>query len=387
MILSVIFDGNNMFHREFASYASGTKNIFKNRSDEIIFLKDVAGKFFNTLNSLPINGEVVFCRDSSSWRKNVEIEGGGYKSTRKKKSLMDDATRKKFYALFNDFVKLLKNAGIIVSEVGGAEADDLIYKWSNYFIENNHSAIIASSDKDLNQLVKFDGVNWIVQWTANRKSNKLYIPEGWKDGWLRSINEVSVFDFNPNDCKRQINDFIDNLKLLMVVVYPDESIITKILGGDSGDDVPSVWTAMVMSKKGTLTPVKMTGKKIESFFDALNEKGLSRYDVMSKWADPEFMDFIAGLVLRLTRDVDGRDERQAVIKNLYRNATLMWLNDEVIPINLNSNMAQHIKESIDGNVQNRSKWNGNDFFKGSDYDKEVVPSKFDPFYGMDDPGL
>jgi hypothetical protein len=73
--------------------------------------------------------------------------------------------------------------------------------------------------------------------------------------------------------------------------------------------------------------------------------------VQSKWAnssfsdlldDEEFLDWVSGYTLRLMKDVDSRENRDKVAKNLLRNYTLMWLDHSVIP--------SWVTEKVDGEI-------------------------------------
>lgn len=85
----------------------------------------------------PILEGVVYCIDSSSWRKvyheisnELDVaESSSYKGNRKKDNTIN---WKAIYDLHDKFAESLKQLGITVSRVDGAEADDLIFAWSAY---------------------------------------------------------------------------------------------------------------------------------------------------------------------------------------------------------------------------------------------------------------
>lgn len=389
--INIIVDGNYLLHSEVSIYSGWSKTAFKTEKDEREFLQGVANKFFYVINQLPKGGNVIFCIDSRSWRKAVEIEGGGYKSSREEnedgsKGAMDKETLMKFFKMMDEFSKLLSKVGIIVSRVGGAEGDDLIYLWSKKFTEMGQCSIIISGDRDLTQLVRIDASSWIIQWNTNSKHNRMFIPEGWRESWLHNDDEVSIFNFSIGTDKQDLLKLIRDGQITVETVHPQEVVMNKILSGDDGDDVPPVWIANIKNKKGEPMTVRMTGKKPAAVLEQVTARyGLLPKESMKLWGDDEYMDNIAGLVLRLTKDVDGTAERQKVVSNMKRNAQLVWLDESQLPFNLLAAVNSHITESLDHNETKRHLWNRNGIFAGTKYDETVAPKKFDPFLGMTTP--
>jgi 5'-3' exonuclease len=390
MLINLIVDGNYVFHQEYAIFSGWAKSGgFPTEREEVEFLRGVAVKFFYAVNNLPINGKVIFTFDSRSWRKAVEIPGGGYKSKRTQgdeKGGMDEETAAKFFSLMEEFGKYLSKVGVIVSRIGGAEGDDLIYRWSERFYKDGQSTVIISGDRDLTQLVRTDGEKWTIQWNnkknGKRIQNTMFIPEGW-GLWLGEESEMSIFNFTISDDKQAFLKLIRDQNITMEVVYPDEVVMDKILAGDDGDDVPPVWTAMIPNKHGEKKPVRMTGKKPGQVMDFLCEKyKIERKNILSMWKDETFMDDCAGLVLRVTKDVDGMSEREIVKEAMARNAKLVWLNSDLLPYNLVAEMDMHIDDSLLNNESRRNLWNLKDLFSGSRFANATPPKKSDPFYGM-----
>src|SRR3972149_5214017 len=190
MRINIVWDLNYLAHSEFSiftGYSKGPVNPFGNKQKEIEFVQGLANKFFYALNSLPRGGKVVCCVDSKSWRKTLYE---GYKESREDKDgnkpKMDKAVKNKFYDLLREFTDLLKAAGIVVSRVPGAEGDDLMYRWSDYFHRNGDSTILITGDHDLTQVVRGPNEPWTVVWNNNSKHNRIFTASGWKDGWLKN---------------------------------------------------------------------------------------------------------------------------------------------------------------------------------------------------------
>ena len=131
--INVLIDGNYLFTTTFGVFGGfGSKDpakVLSGEAERSMFIRKVATDLSYALRALPVNGRIIFTIDSRSWRKDVEIENGGYKSGRKKDENVDWSI---FYDLLNEFGHHLESKGIILSKVDGAEGDDLIAFWAVY---------------------------------------------------------------------------------------------------------------------------------------------------------------------------------------------------------------------------------------------------------------
>lgn len=389
---NIIYDGNYLFHSEFSIFSSYNKARFTSERDEIEFIQGVANKFFYATSNLPQSGRIVFCVDSKSWRKSIEIPGGGYKISRESddgsKGTMDKETKEKFYKLMDEFSKCLRDVGIIVSRIPGAEGDDLLYKWSKHFYLNGENSIIISGDRDTTQTVKmpdeFELVEnreqlepWILVWNNNTKHNKLFAPEGWQTKWLS--RETSVFDFNVADDRLILKKLIGDLGAKVEIVHPEKMIFDKILLGDDGDDVPAAWSYMGKTKKGEPKKIRLTDSYLDKVWKLVQEKyRLTNNDALRLIDDQVFLTDLAGIILRVMGDVDGSAEREKVVECIKRNEKLVRLADHIIPANLQNEVDDHITESLDTRTF-RNKWNRKGLFEGSRFSENAPPKRDDPF--------
>ena len=93
-MINILIDGNYIFHKTFGVFAGYGSNVdpgkvLKSKSDQSMFIRKIATDLCSSLKMLPIGGRLVFASDSRSWRKDVEIEDGGYKSGRVKDENVD----------------------------------------------------------------------------------------------------------------------------------------------------------------------------------------------------------------------------------------------------------------------------------------------------------
>ena len=387
--INIVLDFNYLAHSEFSIFTGYSKNPVNplgTKQKEIAFIQGLASKFFYAVNSLPKGGKVVVCIDSKSWRKSVFED---YKKSREdaagNKQMMDKDTKEKFYSLMSEFGALLQSAGIIMSRVPGAEGDDLMYRWADYFYGNGESCVLITGDRDLNQSVQ--GIDpWVITWNNNSKYNRIYAPEGWKDTWLKN-RPSTIFEFEMSSDKDDLSKLVRDNGISIERADRDEVVMHKILIGDDGDDVPAVWSFVTKNKKGEDKSVRVTEKKAEAIMNNLKDTyKLTDATLMSKWDDPSFMEYLSGLILRVIGDVDGTDERRRVQENLKRNAQLVWLSDRTIPVNMITAMDEHITAMLQTVEPVRKKWNRNGILQDSRFEmRSGIAAGIDPMMGMELP--
>jgi len=327
-MINVCVDGNYIFHKTFGVFGGyGSKDpaeVLKTKGEQAMFIKKIATDLCSSLKMIPTGGRLIFTIDSKSWRKDVEIEDGGYKSNRVKDENVDWSI---FYDLMLDFGKQLEKMGFIFSKVEGAEGDDLLYFWADHFNKSGEDCIIISGDKDMHQMARYTGKNWTAVWNSNSKNNVISVPQGWEENWLNSSGPVSVFEMSdimaPD--KNKMKEFLT--KVSLETINPRDFIFNKMLIGDKGDAVPSIWEFEPTPGKNS----KLSPKKAESIMESLSQSKWGDCSFNYLLSDSEFLDWVSGYTLRLMKDVDNRENRDKVTKNLLRNYTLMWLDHSVIP--------------------------------------------------------
>lgn len=157
-----LVDNSNIINICYAVFVKTMKD--KNGQDYLI-KKDDLGMFYHLYmrkikDYLSTYEEIVFCgegHNSTKWRKE---QYPLYKENRKDRADNPD------YAFIIDCYKgvdeLLKLFHCKVMRVEDCEADDVIYKLSEYYSKKNYQITIMSSDKDLTQIMGFfDGVDVI----------------------------------------------------------------------------------------------------------------------------------------------------------------------------------------------------------------------------------
>lgn len=372
-MISVLWDGNYLFHKTFAVFSDfGSKQpgeILSKPAERDMFMRKIITDLCYALNQIPVNGHIIFCKDSRSWRKDLKIERADYKSSRIKDEKVDWGS---FFELMDEFGKFLEINGYIYSTANGAEGDDLLWFWNKKLKEERHNVIVLTGDKDSHQLVSCDET-WTICWNANSKNNKIFCSENWKRDYLDQETEASIFSLNfvEDHEKEKMKSLAASATL--EATDPKKLTFEKILTGDKGDDVPSVFSY----EKTPGKIFKLTKAKAESIYENYKQSGWGNLELEDIWKNEEFKNWISGFVLRSMSYTDNVENRKIVANNYKENAQLVWLSDQVIPEGVLTEMefsysTKNLEiKSITTDKKNligRSRWNSYE-----------APSAFDPF--------
>lgn len=372
-MISVVCDGNYLFHKTFAIFSDyGTKQpgqVLSDPADQGMFMRKIMTDLCYALNQIPVSGHVIFCKDSRSWRKDLKIERADYKGSRVQDEKVDWGS---FFDLMDEFGKFLEMNGYIYSTAKRAEGDDLLWFWNKKLRERGHNVIILSGDKDSHQLVSCDD-SWTICWNANSKNNKIFCAENWKRDYLEKEEESSIFNLNFVENHEKDKMLALTASATLEITNPEKLTFEKILTGDKGDDVPSVFSY----EKTPGKIFKLTKAKAESIYENYKQSGWSNSRLEDVWKDDEFKDWISGFVLRSMAYTDNSQNRKQVANHYHENAQLVWLSDQVIPEDVLAEMEFSFSTTnleikpitLDKkNLIGRSRWNSYD-----------APSAFNPF--------
>lgn len=377
-MVNICVDGNYLFHKTFGIFGGygnvDPGKILASKKEQGAFIRKITTDLCASLKMIPAGGRLIFTSDSKSWRKDVEIEDGGYKSGRVKDETVDWTI---FFDLLHSFGKHLESVGFIYSKVDGAEGDDLLMFWSDYFMGQNENCIIITGDKDLHQLARMNEKAWSLVWNNNSKHNLLTAPSGWKDNYLNKEEETTIFNMSAaiQPDKEKFKGFLK--KVQIEEIASQQFILNKILVGDKGDSVPSVWEYKLGDRIFKFTP-----KKAETVMSAFETSEWKVLDFASLLVNEDFLNWISGLILRTSKDVDNKANRDKVRKNLLRNFTLMWLDKLMIPGKISLSCSEEIKRGLEKPKKNLSIdrikiLEGTEWFSTS-----YQPAGFDPFENL-----
>jgi 5'-3' exonuclease len=376
-MISVICDGNYLFHKTFGVFSGfGSSNpgeILSKKADRNIFMRKVMTDLCYSLNHIPIDGHVVFVKDSRSWRKDLVVERGVYKGSRKDK-LDKKVDWGSFYDLIEEFGEFLQLNGYIYSKAGGAEGDDLLWFWNKKLNELGSNVVIYSGDKDSHQLVSARPNQWTICWNANSKNNKVVAANGWTDNYLNAEEELSVFDvsFDTDSEKDKIRKLLASSTL--EEIDPEKLLFEKILTGDIKDDVPPVWAYEKTPDK----LFKLTAGKATDIYNHFKASGWGDKGLKEIWTLDEYRQWVSGFILRSMSSADSQENRSLAIKHYEENAKLVWLSDAVIPAPVIENMEMNYEKKKMEPKQ--ILFDRKTMIARSPWNEDLAPSNFDPFH-------
>jgi len=326
MKVNIVTDASGIFYRTLYTVNYGAKKgekLLDTKKSQGIFMRELATDFTSILRSLEVDPcRVIFCMDSSSWRKKVEIKDGGYKSGRSQ----DESTVNwnAFYELTDKFADILSQKGYIISRVPGAEADDLLYFWSKRLNGIGENVILVTGDKDLLQIL---GTNENGSWTISLDPivgrKKISVTQDVLElKPTESTNEADIF--NPDSWSSSediLKKLISNFEIQVVDIR--SFCVQKVIVGDNGDSVPSVVT----------WPNKNPEKRDHGITESNYNKILAAAPGLetATWQDLYNGSFVEEISTTMETLKKITVNRELVKENLKRNCILMMLSNEVIP--------------------------------------------------------
>ena len=309
MICDLIIDGNYIL----------SKNTFTLHKNNLLF-GALHKSLENTVNNYRkwypfANVYLVSDSKEKSWRKQLTTN---YKATRKKDSDIDWTFVYGAYGEFKDSMKGL----VKVLEAPHVEGDD----WISFLVTkaNNEgrSTIIVSNDYDIKQIVNYGLDPLFINIMTNEMYNKekLFLPRNYQI----FLNKVSKL---PSDDIFSLNDNTDFLLLLdrfinkyeINEINPIESLMVKIISGDTSDNIGSVWSVVKNGKKRGIG-----AKGAQSIYDEyileFGELNLS---------DPDLYENIADLICEKKKL--SKTQIESIVENIKDNMKLIDLRMHNLP--------------------------------------------------------
>jgi len=258
-----------------------------------------------------------------SWRKKIVDD---YKGTRKKDT---DIDWNFVYTAYGEFKDSLKN--IKVLEAPHIEGDD----WLSYLTERaNHegrSVIIVSNDYDIKQMVNYSLNPLTINLMTNEMYNKekLFLPKNYQV----FLNKLSRL---PNDDIFNLNDNVEFIGLLdnfinkyeVHEIDPMESLIIKIISGDSSDNIGSVWS---VTKNGKKRGIGAAGAK------TIYDEYLLEFGEVNL-LDPDLHENIADLICEKKKL--SKSQISPIVGNIEQNVRLIDLRISNLPDEVVSRMTK-----------------------------------------------
>lgn len=325
MKLNLVIDASGIFYRSLFTVGNyGTKKgdkLLASEESKGVLMRKLATDFAALVKSVENVNRVIVCLDSSSWRKKILIDDGGYKSTRKKDESIIDWNS--FFELTAEFVEILGSKGYIISKVKDAEADDLLYFWSRELNSIGESVVLVTGDRDLHQVIQScENGSFTVALDPVAQRRKILLTKETFDNRTLAEDTGDVDLFNPDSWNSSSGDILENLlaKNDHQIIDPVEVATKKVILGDAGDAVPGVVTWIDkkdVTKTRSMTETKL--KKVLETLPPLNWKNLKSGELI------EFFTESVNAVMKMAY------EPQELQKKIERNVKLVVLDKEVIP--------------------------------------------------------
>jgi hypothetical protein len=367
--MNIIIDGNYLFYKTlyiFGGYGSKDMKTLESKQEQEMFIRKVATDMSYAIRTFGNPTRIILTIDSKSWRKEIDIENGGYKTNRDKGDSPIDWDS--FYKCMNEFAAVLERKGVIVSKEERAEGDDLMYLWANELFKAGQDCIIVTGDRDLTQCVKFDGKNYVVVYNPNSKSRKIVAPLGFGE-WLKS-GDYDLFDASTfmNSGKDLIAEAANSVPI--EEIDADYLIFEKVITGDAGDTVPPVWSWENKGKTFRVTPAKAT-----RIYEVVN--------MMKPVEDIYQLSHRAEEISNAINSVCKQSTTAAIIKpRIERNLQLVFLDTRVIPVDIvgsfNASYLVDFKKTLSAKAYDMSYFlEGSRFISGGKTFEADIFAKFD----------
>lgn len=275
--IDLIIDGNYLLSK--MVYSLAKYNILYGA------LFDSLVNSFDKLNQLLPFSNVYFTSDSKnkSWRKDLMKK---YKANRTKDSKINWEF---VYETYEEFKKSLsKYKYVKVLTVDKVEGDD----WISFIVENSNkekrSTFIISNDYDMKQLINFNLDPLYINVMSNDMYNKetLFLPENYQL-FLNELNKYPNTDlFNLNNNELILKFFLSFIERNVVKeVNKDKSLFIKLISGDRGDNIDSVWLQRI--KNGKTRGIGEAGATsiYNSYLEEFGEVDMQDNDLYENFAD------------------------------------------------------------------------------------------------------
>lgn len=380
---TLLIDGNYfIYSRLFVMPKPSNGKLLGDEKSKAQFMRKLCIDFASEIRKMqPFLDKIVLAIDSKSWRKDLFPEAE-YKGTRTQDDSVDWEA---VYQVYDEFKSILGKKGVIIQQVNGAEADDLLFAWSTYLNTIGQNCIVWTGDRDLIQLVDYSkATDGYTLWYYNTKK-KLITFEGFNKMMAMPIDEPSsnedlLFNLASKTAllekvRSEVNDWIKKNGIEIEEINCDHFIFQKILTGDKSDNIKSVVT---WTKGGRTYNIshKQSDKILEQY---LKEEKTFSIDHMF---NDEHVDKICDIIYR----VIGNSSKSTIKTRFNQNLDIMLLHYNTIPEAIQTQMQKSIDSNIDIEPIINKLTQMENILEGSKWTqiKSDVPTQFDPFDGLED---
>jgi len=340
----MIIDGNHFLFKTLHVLPRSGGEILGTDTDVEVYIRKLATDLAYQIRAVEgLIDEIVWTLDSRSWRKDFYPQAD-YKGTRKQDSKLNWDN---FSRATGEFKQILASKGVTISQLSGAEGDDLIYAWNTERQAAGRSTLILTGDRDLLQLVGRNESNNAHTIMYSPTHKKLYVPMGHKE-WTEIEPSGDFFDVirssvtAASQAKKLIDIFAKRDSSLAIEVDPNRVKFTKVLTGDVGDNVSPAYWYTKTSKSGTTRTYGVSENKASQILDDFIKKH-GTLNPMFLHSEEHIADLARILVRVINAKHMGLDQ---IIGNIKINTSLMVLDSRSIPEEILDAMFSHVESCM-----------------------------------------
>ena len=387
---TLLIDGNYFLHsRLFVLPRNKGKQLLADKDSQSQLMRKLCIDFASELRKMStFVDQIVVAVDAKSWRKDL-FPDAQYKGTR---THDDSINWEAVFNVYSEWQNILAKRGVVIHQINGAEADDVLFGWSTQLNNEGRNAIVWTGDKDLIQLVNYNqATDAYTLWYYNSKK-KLLAFEGFEE----LLNERQTADISNDDMlfnmgsdsvmhdqmKQNLTDWIQKNRIDINEINCDDFIFAKILQGDKSDNIKSVVSWTKTTKSGKIMNYSISEKLAYKILDQYKkEEGNFTIDL---FFNQSCVDKIVDIIYRVV----GKSDPQEIKGRFNQNLDLMLLHFNTIPDPIQKQIYKAIEEDLDVDPQVPKLTKMEIILEGTDWLAKKgasAPSGFDPFAGLETP--
>jgi 5'-3' exonuclease len=384
---TLLIDGNYFLHsRLFVLPRPKGKQLLGDKESQSQLMRKLCIDFASEVRKMaPFVDQIVVAVDAKSWRKDL-FPDAQYKGTR---THDDSINWKAVFGVYAEWQKILEQKGIIIHQVQGAEADDVMYGWSTQLNSEGKNCIAWTGDRDLIQLVNYNqATDAYTLWYYNSKK-KLIAFEGFEDVMASRktstmTNDELLFNIASEEAtydklKEDFQTWMDKNRVEVQEINCDDFVFGKILQGDKSDNIPSVITWTKAASNGKIRNYSLTEKHCVKILEQYKKEE-------SEFTIEHF--FNRGQVNKLVDiiyRVVGKSDPKEIRIRFNQNLDLVLLHYNTIPLAIQKGIYNNIEADRNvlpefSNITQMEK-----ILEGTDWmakKSQGAPKKYDAFAGL-----
>ena len=387
---TLLIDGNYFLHsRLFVLPRKKGQQLLETKESQASLMRKLCIDFASELRKMSgFVDQIVVAVDAKSWRKDL-FPDAQYKGTR---THDDSINWEGVFSVYSDWQDILAKRGVVIHQINGAEADDVLFGWSTQLNNEGRNAIVWTGDKDLIQLVNYNqATDAYTLWYYNSKK-KLLAFEGFEDVLNERTsdnmsNEDMLFNMASSSAmhdqmKQNLSNWIQKNRIDINEINCDDFIFAKILQGDKSDNIKSVVSWTKTTKSGKILNYSISEKLAYKILEQYKkEEGDFTID---SFFNQNSVDKIVDMIYRVV----GKSSIEEIRARFNQNLDLMLLHFNTIPDPIQKQIYKAIEKDLDVEPQVSNLTKMEIILEGTDWLQKKgtsAPGGYDPFAGLSTP--